>query len=108
MTTDDRAEVYARALREELGHLWSDLAEAYRMSHTNPPEKSQECQGVIERIWAITDLVGPCPPGRISMPFLLTGMYEKVHAEIGVRATVPEDMLQRAREYMAAAKRITA
>ncbi|MCW2938477.1 MAG: hypothetical protein JWN00_1462 [Actinomycetia bacterium] len=101
----EQVETYAQALRDELEHLWSDLAEAYRMSRADPPEKSMECENAIARIWAITDHVGPCPPGRISMPFLLTGMYEKVHAQIGIAATVPPKIVEQAREYVAATGR---
>jgi hypothetical protein len=101
----DRAEAYAQALRDELEHLWDDLAEDYRMSRANPPEQSMGCLGRIERIQKITKLVGPCLPEAIPMPFLLDGVYEKVHAEIGITATVPEEMLQRCREYVAESQR---
>lgn len=101
----DQAEVYAQALRQELEHLWSDLAESYRMSHAKPPERSIGCENRVERIRTITKLVGPLPPEKIQMPFLLTGMYEKVHAQIGITATVPEDTLQASREYVARSQR---
>jgi hypothetical protein len=101
----DQAEVYARALREELEYLWDDFAEDYRMSRANPPEQSMGCLGRIERIQVITRLVGPCPPGNVPMPFLLTGVYEKVHAAIGIEVSVPEETLQAAREYVAESQR---
>lgn len=104
----DSEETYAQALRDELEHLWDDLAEDYRMSRANPPEQSMGCLGRIERIQAITRLVGPCSPGNVPMPFLLTGMYEKVHAEIGITATVPEETLRAARDYVAEQKRYIA
>lgn len=97
-------ETYRQALCNELEHLWDDLAEDYRMSRANPPEQSIGCLGRIERIQTITKLVGPCSPGAIPMTFLLTGVYEKVHAEIGITAIVPEETLQAAREYVAKAK----
>ena len=98
-------EAYAQALRDELEHLWSDLAQAYRLSHATPPEQSMGCLGLIGRIQTITDHVGPCPPEKISMPFLLTGMYEQVHAAIGVTAPVPEEAHRGAREYVAGPRR---
>lgn len=101
----DLAETYAQALRDELEHLWDDLAEDYRMSRANPPEQSMGCLGRIERIQEITKLVGPCPPENIPMSFLLTGVYERVHSEIGVAAPVSEETLRKAREYVAAAER---
>lgn len=99
--SESTEERYAKALRDELEFLWGDLVEAHRMSRANPPERSMECLGLIERIQTISRLVGPLPPGQVSMPFLLTGLYERVHAEIGVDATVPPEILQRAREYEA-------
>ena len=101
----DQAEVYAQALRNELEHLWGDLAEDYRMSRATPPEQSMGCLGRIGRIQTITKLIGPCPPEKIQMPFLLTGIYEKVHAQIGITATVPEELLRQAREYVAKSQR---
>lgn len=94
-------EAYRQALRTELEHLWDDLADDYRMSRATPPEQSIGCLGRIERIQAITKLVGPCSPGAIPMTFLLTGVYEKVHAQIDIEATVPEDTLKAARKYVA-------
>ena len=101
----DQDEVYAQALRKELEHLWGDLAEDYRMSRATPPEKSMGCLGRIGRIQTITKLIGPCPPEKIQMPFLLTGMYERVHADIGLTATVPEEMLRHSREYVVESQR---
>ena len=39
------------------------------------------------------------------MPFLLTGMYEKVNAEISITTPVPEETLQVAREYVPESQR---
>lgn len=100
-----RGVAYLKALRDELEHLWDDLAEDYRMSRANPPEQSMGCLGRIDRIQTITKLVGPCPPESVPMPFLLAGVYEKVHAEIGIEATISEDTLRSAREYVAESKR---
>lgn len=99
--TNALAETYARALREELEYLWGDLAAAYRLSQADPPENSTGCEHLTDRIHAITRLVGPVPAEKIQMPFLLTGMYDQVHAQIAITATVPAETLRAAREYVA-------
>jgi hypothetical protein len=94
------AETLAAALRDELACLWDDLAYQYRSSRAQPPENSGGCENLIERIHTITALVGPVPADKISMPFLLTGMYERVHRQIGIVATVPAELLEQARAYV--------
>lgn len=91
-------------LLEELIYLWGDFADAYRASRTDPPETSMGCEHLIGRIQTVTKLVGPIDPAKVAMPFLLTGMYERVHAEIGITVTVPEVIMQQAREYVANGK----
>lgn len=90
-----------QVLRWELVLLWADLADAYRTSRAVPPETSTGCENLIDRIHRITRVVGPIPPEHVEMPFLLTGMYERVHAATGVTVTVPDDLLARCREYLA-------
>lgn len=97
-------ELYAQALRDELVNLWSDLAAAYRASRADPREASMGCENLMGRIHTITALVGPVSTDQIEMPFLLTGMYEQVHAEAGITVAVPEETLQQARDYLAKAK----
>lgn len=101
----DLVETYAAALREELMYLWGDLASAYRDSRATPPEASIGCENLTYRIHTITALIGPISSNQIEMPFLLTGMYEKVHAAAGVVVSVPEDTLQMARDYVAGCER---
>jgi hypothetical protein len=98
---ENELDMLKQALRTELMYLWDDLSKAYADSRATPPERSMGCENVINRIHAITKLVGPLPAREISMPFLLTGMYEKVHAQIGIEATVPEETLRASREYVA-------
>ena len=105
---DGLPQVMVDALHEELVHLWSDLAAAYRYSEATPPEKSQSCEGLIGRIHMITALVGPVSSDHIELPFLLTGMYEQVHAAMGTTVTVPEATLVSAREYIASQDRMIA
>ncbi|TAK89329.1 MAG: hypothetical protein EPO06_11730 [Burkholderiaceae bacterium] len=96
-TADQRA-----ALRDELVHLWHDLSIAWSYeSRADPRESSSRCEGLIGRIHAITRLVGPVSSDDVSMPFLLTGMYEQVHAGMGISVQVPEETLRRCREYVA-------
>jgi hypothetical protein len=110
--TEDRishipAETLAAALRDELAYLWDDLATQYRYSHAQPPENSMGCENLIERIHTITALVGPVSTDKIQIPFLLTGMYERVHRQIGIAATVPAETLERARAYVATSSTVT-
>lgn len=86
------------ALREALEYLWSDLAAAYRYSQATPPERSVGFESLVTRIHTITRLIGPVSPDQIELPFLLTGMYEQVHAAAGIVVTVPGDLLAAARE----------
>jgi hypothetical protein len=89
-----------KALRHELMYLWCDLDWAYRESRATPPEKSPGCEGLIDRIQRVSRLVGPISPDQVSMPFLLTGMFEQVHAAMGLEVTVPEATLKACREYV--------
>lgn len=90
-----------RELRRELMYLWCDLDQAYRESRATPPEKSIGCENLIDRIHRVSRLVGPISPDQVSMPFLLTGMYEQVHATMGLEVTVPEETLNTCRQYVA-------
>jgi hypothetical protein len=97
---------YRDALKAELVHLWSDFAQNYHYSQASPPESSGGCESVIERILALTKIVGPVDAGELELWFLLSGMYERVHAQIGIHVTVPESMLQMARDRAAQGERI--
>lgn len=83
-----------RELRRELMYLWGELASAYRCSGVTPPEWSPGCVCLIERIHHVTRAVGPVDPNQVEMWFLLTGMYEQVHAAMGLGVTVPEETLE--------------
>lgn len=79
----------AEAIREELVCLWGDLDEARRAAFNGT--WSIRCANLADRIHALTRIVGPVPWGETSFDLVLAGVYEGVHAEIGVRVEVPMD-----------------
>lgn len=95
--TDPRA-----LLRDVMVDLWHDLAQAYRTSEASPRETSIGCHGLIKRIQDIARHVGPVDPGALEYPMVLTGLYETVHAEIGLDVEVPGELLAAARAYVEA------
>lgn len=95
--TDPRA-----LLRDVMVDLWHDLAAAYAQSNATPRETSVGCHGLIKRIQDIARHVGPVNPGDLEYEMVLTGLYETVHAEIGLEVSVPDQLLVAAREYVEA------
>ncbi|MGW7350920.1 hypothetical protein [Streptomyces sp. NPDC054784] len=88
MTVD--AERLEAAAREELVCLWGDLDEARRRALNGV--WSMGCDGLVERIKRLTVLVGPTPWDEIQLPLLEDGVYQRLHAELGVEA--PVDMVK--------------
>lgn len=86
------------ALREELAHLWDDMSIARRYALNG--QWSMQCENVADRIKTITRLVGPTPWGEVPMDVLELGLYQRIHAELGIAA--PVDM-ERVGEIRAAA-----
>lgn len=84
------------ALREELAHLWRDLDDA-RHGAANG-YWSMRCDWLVSRIKRITPLVGPTPWQQIQAPLLEQGIYQRVHAELGVEARVDLALLAEHRE----------
>ncbi|OON71771.1 hypothetical protein [Streptomyces tsukubensis] len=84
------------AAREELAHLWRDLDDA-RHGATNG-YWSMRCDWVVARIKRLTPLVGPTPWPCIQTPLLEQGIYQRVHAELGIPAPVDMDDVARVRE----------
>ena len=76
--------------RQELVCLWDDLQEA-RSSALNG-EWSMQCDQLVWRIEALTKLLGPTPWDAIPMPLLEDGIYQRIHADMGVNVDV--DMAQ--------------
>jgi hypothetical protein len=79
-------ETLAAVAREELTCLWHDLDAARRNAYHG--EWSMACDSLVDRIKALTPLVGPTPWGDIQIPLLESGIYQRVHAELGI--DVPE------------------
>lgn len=72
--------------RGELAYLWYDLHEARRYAYSG--EWSMKCDSLVERIKDLTPLVGPTPWDEIQIPLLEAGIYQRVHAELGIN--IPE------------------
>jgi hypothetical protein len=87
--------------------LWHDLTAAYGESKSSPRETSVACHGLIKRIQGIARHVGPVSPGALEYEMVLTGLYELVHAEIGVEVHVPDELLAAARAYVEAGGKLT-
>ena len=83
---------------DELHSLWDDLY--YAMNRAMNCTWSIEAEAVKARIQRFTKLVGPTPWEQIQLPLLERGIYQLVHAEIGVDAPVDMDRVKRSREYI--------
>jgi hypothetical protein len=81
--------------REELSLLWGDLHRA-RQSAING-RWSIQCDHLVERIKALTPLVGPTPWDEIQIPLLEHGIYQRVHEELGVTVNVDMDRVAETR-----------
>ena len=72
--------------RKELACLWGDLNSARRSAING--EWSIRCESLVERIKDLTALVGPTPWDEIQLPLLEAGIYQRVHAELGIETPV--------------------
>jgi hypothetical protein len=70
------------AAREQLAYLWGDLDEARRYAHNGT--WSLKCDALVERIKDLTALVGATPWDQIQIPLLELGIYQRIHAELGI------------------------
>lgn len=82
--------------------MWEDLYEA-RNSSING-EWSIRCDHLVGRIKNLTLLVGPTPWNEIQASLLETGVYQRVHTEIGV--TVHPDVEHVMQERRRVEKRV--
>ena len=82
-------EILRSALRDELGYLWTDLQAARRSAIRDG--WSMQCDWLVERIKTITPLVGPTPWTELDIELIEDGVYQRIHAEIGVDAPYDED-----------------
>jgi hypothetical protein len=70
------------AAREELVCLWGDLAEARRSAMNGV--WSIACDGIVERVVALSRHVGAVPWGEVDVDLISVGLYERIHAEAGL------------------------
>jgi hypothetical protein len=77
--------------------LWGDLAYAYRVSEAQPRETSVGCHGLIRRIQDIARVAGPVKAESVDPAMLVSGLYEMVHAEVGIEVEVPDEVFASAR-----------
>lgn len=74
-----------RACRKELDHLWYDLADAVNTSVNG--RWSIKCDGLVGRIKRLTRLVGPTPWETVRIPLIESGVYQRLHAELGIEVS---------------------
>jgi hypothetical protein len=74
------------AAKDELALLWHDLSEEVRLAYRN--EWSMGCDSKVDRIRTLTLLVGPTAWEDVQLNLLERGIYQRVHAEMGVDAPV--------------------
>lgn len=87
-------------LRIELEQMWADLDQA-RMDAVAAGERwSPACEAIEGRIKQLTRQVGPTPWQVIPIPLLELGIYQRIHAEIGVEAPVDMDTVLQCRSLM--------
>jgi hypothetical protein len=70
------------AVREELKDLWGDLhrAQTYAINGS----WSIACDNLEERIKSLTPLVGATLWDEIQIPLLENGVYQRIHADLGI------------------------
>ena len=84
--------------RGELVCLWGDLDEARRDAYGD--QWSMGCDSLVERIKALTPLVGPTPWAQVQIPLLEDGVYQRVHQELGIEVTVDMDAVAEHRAWL--------
>lgn len=85
-----------KACRKELRSLWHDLDHAVRSALNGT--WSMGCDDVTHRIKRLTRLVGPTPWEAIQITLLESGVYQRIHAELGIEVTVDMDQVAEVRE----------
>jgi hypothetical protein len=91
-------ETLREALSEELSCLWTDLQTARRSAYKG--NWSMHCDWIEGRIKAITPLVGPTPWEKLDIQLIEDGVYQRIHAEIGVDAPYDEEGVRKHRAYL--------
>lgn len=70
------------AVREELADLWCDLHRA--QSYAINGKWSIACDNLEGRIKLLTPLVGATPWDEIQIQLLENGVYQRIHADLGI------------------------
>lgn len=96
-------ETLRSTLRDELSYLWTDLQTARRAAYRGG--WSMHCEWIAERIKTITPLVGPTPWTELDIELIEDGVYQRIHAEIGVDAPYDEGGVRKHRERLNASTR---
>lgn len=85
---DQHADVES-ALERELVHLWYDLFWARRMAHRDG--WSMACEGIVGRIASLSRVMGRGTPwGAVPISLIVEGVWQAVHAAIGVEVEPPD------------------
>ncbi|MEU8623294.1 hypothetical protein [Streptomyces sp. NPDC048669] len=90
------AERLEQVAREELGYLWGDLNTARQNAIRG--QWSIQCDGIEDRIKALTALVGPTPWDEIQISLLESGIYQRIHAELGIEVAPDMERVTQVRE----------
>ncbi|MGG2460502.1 hypothetical protein ACO0M4_11880 [Streptomyces sp. RGM 3693] len=89
-------ETLRAAIHDELDSLWTDLSHARNRALRG--QWSMECDFLVERIKKLTKLVDPIPWRSIDdLSLVEDGIYQRVHAELGVDAPVDMAAVAQAR-----------
>ncbi|MEU4967753.1 hypothetical protein [Streptomyces smyrnaeus] len=92
-------ETLREAAVEELADLWRDLDNARRFAVNG--EWSMQCDWLEERIKRLTPLVGPTPWEEIQISLLERGIYQRIHADLGIDVAVDMERVAKVRESIA-------
>ena len=96
-------ETLRAALTEELSCLWTDLQTARRSAIRGG--WSMHCDWIEGRIKTITPLVGPTSWTELDIELIEDGVYQRIHAEIGVDAPYDEEGVRKHRARLDASVR---
>lgn len=88
----------AEVARGELICLWGDLDEARRDAYDD--QWSIGCDSLVERIKALTPLVGPTPWAEVQIGLLEDGIYQRVHRQLGIEVAVDMDAVAEHRAWL--------
>jgi hypothetical protein len=88
----------AAACRWELECLWDDLSQAVRSALNGT--WSMKCDSLEDRIKRLTPLVGPTRWEAIQIHLIESGVYQRIHSEIGVEVSPDMEQVAETRAYI--------